>query len=56
MVALDPGERAQLAGELSAGVGLSYITPAILIMAALATAVLGMRTRPSARSPQTGST
>ncbi|MGO1948778.1 MAG: DHA2 family efflux MFS transporter permease subunit [Mycobacteriaceae bacterium] len=56
MVALDPGERAQLAGELSAGVGLSYITPAILIMAALATAVLGMRARLSAPSPQSGST
>ncbi|MFC7456710.1 MFS transporter [Brachybacterium sp. GCM10030267] len=43
MVALDPAERAGLLGQLAVTVGLSYATPAALILAALLVAAWGMR-------------
>lgn len=43
MVALDPGERSRLADQLTTTVGLSYATPAVLILIALLAAVWGLR-------------
>jgi len=59
MVALNPAERAQLSDQLAAAVGWSYVTPAVLILAALLGCAWGMRTprrahpdaRPSLANP-----
>lgn len=45
MVALDPAQRTELAGQLATTIGLSYATPAALILVALLAAVWGLRAK-----------